>query len=403
MKRFIGILIMAAVLAASFSPASAGAGSGSDIGVSKHPSATNFGRSGMYALPKYDPKDPATPVDLRSWDLTDADLTGRARDLSFANFDSRTKWPAQLPTGFDPDKTMETSRNPGLGVRSLHSAGITGKGIGIAIIDQALLVDHVEYKDRLKHYEEIHWPGNVAQMHGSAVASIAVGSTVGVAPEADLYYIAEQHGTYSHGTFDWDFTYLAQSIDRVIEINQELPADRKIRVISISVGWAPSQKGYAQVMAAVERAKRAGMFVVSSSLDQTFGLQFQGLGRDPKANPDAYRSYRPGLFWASAYFQPGAQHGPAGTYLLVPMDSRTTASPTGPNDYVFYRVGGWSWSIPYIAGLYALACQVDPDITSEKFWSVALKTGDTVTVRKGLSFHRLGKIVNPVKLIEAIR
>ena len=28
-----------------------------------------------------------------------------------------------------------------------------------------------------------------AQMHGPAVSSIAVGKTVGVAPEADLYYI----------------------------------------------------------------------------------------------------------------------------------------------------------------------------------------------------------------------
>ena len=30
------------------------------------------------------------------------------------------------------------------------------------------------------------------------------------------------------------------------------------------------------------------------------------------------------------------------------------------NEYVFYREGGWSWSIPYIAGVYALAAQVKP-------------------------------------------
>ena len=40
---------------------------------------------------------------------------------------------------------MSLGRNPGLKVRELHQVGITGKGIGIGIIDTALLVDHVEY------------------------------------------------------------------------------------------------------------------------------------------------------------------------------------------------------------------------------------------------------------------
>jgi hypothetical protein len=43
-------------------------------------------------------------------------------------------------------------------------------------------------------------------MHGPAVAALAVGRTTGVAPGADLYYIAEQHGTYPLNTFRWDFT-----------------------------------------------------------------------------------------------------------------------------------------------------------------------------------------------------
>jgi subtilisin family serine protease len=101
---------------------------------------------------------------------------------------------------------MELGKNPGFDLDKLHSSGITGKGVSIAIIDQALLVDHEEYKDNLKMYEEIHWPSDKndqAQMHGSAVTSIAVGKTVGVAPGADLYYIAEQHGDFKNNNFDW--------------------------------------------------------------------------------------------------------------------------------------------------------------------------------------------------------
>ena len=59
-------------------------------------------------------------------------------------------------SGFNPDSIMEIGKNPGLNVRKLHKAGITGKGVGIAIIDQNLLVDHCEYKDQLRMYEEIH-------------------------------------------------------------------------------------------------------------------------------------------------------------------------------------------------------------------------------------------------------
>jgi hypothetical protein len=85
------------------------------------------------------------------------------------------------------------------------------------------------------------------------------------------------------------------------------------------------------------------------------------------------------------------------------MDSRTTASPTGVSDYVFYRQGGWSWSIPYIAGMYALACQVDPSITPEHFWELAMETGQTVTINHEGKSYSLGPILDPVALITALQ
>ncbi|HEY3314493.1 MAG TPA: hypothetical protein VGL40_04335 [Bacillota bacterium] len=97
----------------------------------------------------------------------------------------------------------------------------------------------------------------------ATVASIAVGKTLGVAPEADLYYVANEHWT--------DFAYTARGIDRLLDVNQTL----------------------------------------------------------------------------------------RNRFLLVPMDSRCTAS---------------------IAGLYALACQVDPKVTPRRFWKVALATGETTRV-----------------------
>lgn len=56
-----------------------------------------------------------------------------------------------------------------------------------------------------------------------------------------------------------------------------------------------------------------------------------------------------------------------------------------------------------MAGLYALACQVKPDVTPEVFWRAAQDTGDTITYRQGLFTRQLGTIVNPVRLIEKLK
>ena len=130
------------------------------------------------------------------------------------------------------------------------------------------------------------------------------------------------------------------------------------------------------------------------------GFRFDALGRPPLADPDEFASYEPGLFWSRAFW---AGRMGTGQALGVPMDSRTTASPTGENDYVFYREGGWSWSIPYIAGLYALAAQVDPQITPERFWSLVLATGRSLEVEREGQRRTLGPIADPEALIAAIR
>jgi len=85
------------------------------------------------------------------------------------------------------------------------------------------------------------------------------------------------------------------------------------------------------------------------------------------------------------------------------MDSRTTASPTGTEDYVYYRQGGWSWCIPYLAGTYALAVQVKPDITPEQFWEIALNTGKTIHIGHRRRDYKFGVILDPQALIEAIK
>jgi subtilisin family serine protease len=369
--------------------------------IDRYPPASDWRRGKLTELPTYDPlsEDP-WKVDLRAYDLSFLDLSGSFNDLQFADFDDETIWPPndKMPPEFDWQEILEIGKNPGLGIRELHDKGITGEGVGIAIIDQPLLVEHQEYAGQLKLYEEMHKVTGSASMHGPAVASIAVGDTVGVAPEADLYYIATLL-CYDRREETADFSCLAESVYRIMEINKNLPEDRKIRVLSMSIGWGPESKGYEEIKAAAAQARDEGMLVVCSSIESVHGFKFHGLGREPMSDPEDSNSYQPGSWWAQEYYDGDALFT---NRLLVPMDSRTTASPHNLDEYVFYREGGWSWSIPYIAGLYALSAQVDPTITPAEFWALALSTGQTVTIEQDGKVYLLGPIVDPVSLIDAL-
>ena len=356
------------------------------------------------------------PTDLRSCDVSVLDISGHEEDLMQADFDSKTRWPAEVKgfSAFKPDRFVELGKDPGLGLRALHKKGITGKGVGVAIIDYPLLVDHAEVKGRVRMYEEIHCVDTEAAMHGCAVSSIAVGRNAGVAPEADLYFVAVGNMRCSPISIACrfipglamatliDYEPDARAINRIVEINRHLPKDRKIRVISISQGYM-GPRGWQAFRRSIAKAEAEGIFVITCALDATSGgkMRFNGLGREPLSDPDAPASYGPGGWLADDFF--GGDRWMQGRTLWIPMDSRCTASPTGKNDYVFYRNGGWSWVAPYIAGLYALACQVKPDVTPDEFWRAALDTGDTVQVKHEGKTYPLEKVVNPARLIARLR
>jgi membrane protease YdiL (CAAX protease family) len=371
--------------------------------ISRRPTPWVMFKGSITVIPTYDPTTSATfQVDLRGADLSALNLRNTLDDLAYADFDTRTIWPApdQMPAGFDPAQILELGKNPGLEIHSLHAQGITGRGVGVAIIDQQLLTEHKEYADRLQWYEEI--PSifeGPAQMHGPAVASIAVGRTVGVAPEADLYYIGGPGGSLQSPLF-YGHDY-AQAIRRILQINEQLPAERRIRAISISTGWPSWMAGHHDAVAAVREAEAKGLLVVNVGTGTGLpnNVWLRGLGRPLTADPDIFESYEPGIFWAREFYAGSRQF----SRLLVPMDSRTVASQTGPNDYAFSRVGGGSWVPPYIAGLYALAAQADPTITPERFWSTALGTGRAVEVEHEGRTFSLDTIIDPVALINELR
>ena len=152
----------------------------------------------------------------------------------------------------------------------------------------------------------------------------------------------------------------------------------------------------------VQKAKAKDILVLCTSVEKIYeGFDFGGLGRSPLADPDIFGAYEPGLFLTGAFKQ--GRLSPNESCFWVPMDSRTTASPGGHDEYVFYREGGFSWAVPYIAGVYALAVQVDPNITPKRFWALAIKTGRIIKLNRKGKKYRFGPILDPVKLITVLK
>ncbi|MDO5517342.1 MAG: S8 family serine peptidase [Clostridium sp.] len=364
---------------------------------SRNPSAINYHRGKLKELPQSNGDETRFQMDLRSTNVSSLDLKDSGDFLMHSDFDSKTKWTDVLPEDFNPQEIMDYGKNPGLNIRKLHEEGITGKGVGIAIIDQTLLTKHDEYKDNLKLYEEINKVPNKAQMHGAAVSSIAVGKNSGVSPDSDLYYIAANIATTDENqNINYDFTPIAKAINRILEINDTLQEENKIRVISMSIGWEKGQTGTEELEEAINKAMSENILIVSSELDKYYSISLKGLGREVLSNPDDIDSYT-----LSARAEEDYYNNQSNT-ILLPMDSRCTASPTGSKDYAFYYQGGLSWCSPYLAGLYVLSCQVNPSITPEMFLQEVINTGDIIDVEKDNKEYKLGTIPNPERLIEKI-
>ncbi|MCP4392965.1 MAG: S8/S53 family peptidase [Alphaproteobacteria bacterium] len=360
---------------------------------------------------KYDLNYDFSTLDLRYVDVSDIDLSQLPEEVcNLIDFNTTTICPPEdkMPPKefFDQEAIMENGKNPGLGVRGLHEKGITGKGIGVAIIDQTLLPNDPEIKDAIISYEEIDivefFGGEMqAQMHGPAVASIAVGKTVGVAPDANLYYFAT-HLSQDLDTPELQYNHYTQAVSKVLEINETLPDEEKIRVISMSKGWSEEEEGAVSLTQACLRAKEEGILVVSSNLEEIHGVKFSGLNCSPMADKDDPNSYGPGEWEKQLFFGKYKEEG--GERLMVPMDQRTTSCCTGEGHYAHFASGGWSWAIPYIAGTYALACQADKTITPDKFLEVAFNTGTSVTnIHNDQEIELPGRVINPPAIIETLQ
>ncbi len=311
------------------------------------------------------------------------------------DFDSHTDFSgATLPVDFNPEHFMEQGKSSGQNIHELHEKGITGKGIRIAIIDEGLS-DHEEYHGKIEHYEQYaDFP--VGTMHGCGVASLAVGTNCGAVPDARVYFFAIRSNSNRHFG-ERTVGGVPEAIKRCIEINKLLPDDEKISAISISQHFDPTMTGYSKYEQMRQLAEEDGIDVITVSLYEEKGLSFNGYNMDMNKDINSPDNILPlNVEYIDGRAKPEWFNADKNKQLLFPVEHRTVASQHGYNDYAHHAIGGYSWIIPQITGLYALCKQVRPDCTLEHMWKLGLETG---VKREGLN----GVAIQPLKLIEKLQ
>lgn len=333
-------------------------------------------------------------IDVRSCDLSQYDLTKLPpQTLNKLTFDDKTIWPAKMPAWLNIKKIYKTGKTSGLNIKKLHKKGITGKGVNIAIIDQPL-GPHQEYKENIAFYKNFEKYASKGTMHGAAVASIAVGKNVGVAPEAKLYYVSANFSDYYKDNEPFNAKIYTESIEYLLELNKTLPKEDKIFVIAMSRGFNDKNKGRKEFLNAVEKAKKQNILVLTTNDVFTVSRSCY------YANPDKISSYTKPAPW---FDERDVSNYSNINDICVPTDYRIIASPTGEKDYVAYSDGGLSWAVPYLAGIAALAKQVNPDLTPQEFMDIARKTAQSVEVKKGNTSAKAKYFINPQALIQELK
>jgi len=365
--------------------------------------------------------------DFRCKDLSEENFSNVSIDvLQTIKFDTETIWPEKdkLPSSFVPEEFLEESKNPGLGVRELHEQEINGQGVVVAIIDQRLDVNHPEYQSSIADYVEYGEAGKEGiSMHGPAVASLLVGKDCGVAPGAKLVYKAVPSGR--------SFLLEAQALDDIIEKNKTASPNEKVRVVSCSIGYMleKPEPGLDEWVNSLKKAKEAGIFVVDVGGKQ-IDISFSGGG-----SPDSKNDFENYLSWLredeeneelNKIISKGnideilkklrevkkddlanisdidlrkkieAHLDERKNETVVPSDYRTMASSWNKEgQYMYNGKGGISWSVPYLAGLFALVLQVNPNIQREEIAEIIKES--VVINKKGL------RIVNPKGIIDLVK
>lgn len=316
------------------------------------------------------------------------ELVADYQTLSTLNFNLNTKFSDKCAN--DAKDILEKGKNPGLNIRKIHNDGITGQGINVAIIDQPLLLEHSEYKDKVIKYKNFDEDGyeNESSEHGPAVLSLLAGNNIGVAPGVKVFYAAVP-------SWKKDMKYFEQALNWIIEENNKLDELDKIKVVSISadpayVGSFDNPEKYDEFLerwTKIEENAFQNNILVISCTQNRYNILPGYLELDTQDSIDEFKIGFPYSKNVSCNYNT----------LFVPSSKRTVAEmyENEKESYSYEGPGGLSWGIPYLCGCLALGWQINYNLTPDQIMNIIFETAKLVNDNIF--------IINPTNFIENVK
>lgn len=238
---------------------------------------------------------------------------------------------------------------------------LTGKSCVLGIVDQPLWQEHPCYEKRLVDVEMINnakpWQFS---MHGPAVVSIAAGEEIGVAPQCKIVY---------RGIETWFGTRrkLINHAEALRSLKRYVEKGHRLDAISSSHSWRRHSSGAVQnnKLVAWFETNNIPVFLANDKMIDVCGRYGFALCRRKRRKVATNR-------------------------ICVPIDDRLLArwhsGDVTQNGTLYYlgRRGGYSWAVPFVAGLFMLAREVDPSHSRQAFDQALFVTARTVDYGYGL-------------------
>jgi serine protease AprX len=326
--------------------------------------------------------------------------------------DSKIRFP-------QPEKMIPVIPNPEmvprpfldtLGMNRLWDMGLTGKGIGICVIDSGIH-PHKDFEGRITAFVDMtnekkkpYDPDG----HGTHVAGIAAGSgeasagrCMGMAPEADIMGIRIASVSDAIKGIQW-----------AIEHQKE----HNIKVLNISLGDMPVKSYKDDPWAqAAEKAWEHGIVVVAAAGNEGPGKGTVNTpGIDPKVitvgamddrgtpsrNDDIVAKFSsrgptvPDHISKPDLVAPGVEiYGALAPGSMLDTPDRNHLG----NEYI--AVSGSSMATPMVSGLVALLMQANPELSNDDIKTILMKTAEPYIPKAGKNDQGAG-LVDPWKALQ---
>lgn len=306
-------------------------------------------------------------------DLSMYDMSKVTRDVFLkASFTKATKFPEEFTKRVKPDKIYELGKIYGFGIEEAHSQGVLGQGINIALLEDKSAIYHKGFRDRV-----INKTGEYVNSSPNVYTSISclADKDYGVAPKANIYL-------YDICS-DYEDAFYNKVLRKLIEIykyNENISADcAKIHIVAMSTSI--NHHIFKKIE---EKLASQGCFIIDESL--------VGGNRDLKLSKPIYDDE---LTCIKEHIYDGKYVCyNKDTDLLLPSAGKIVALSIG-STYAYEGKEASYRTVMYLAGMYALARQVDKTITFNQFITLAMSTADVNSLGQ--------KCINISKIIDCLK